>query len=311
MTENLVHKPVLLQEFLEYAGSEKYTTLWDGTLGAAGHCIEWLDKEPDRIAYGSDADREMLIIAETNLNKHFGKSKRYFLEHGNYSINPHKRSGPFDVILLDLGISSYHLDRLDRGISYRFDQELDMRLDTHSGKPLYLWLNHATLDEIKKVIYLYGEEKMAPQIARNIVQFRKKEPIHTTAQLKVICENSYPKKMLIGDSRHPSVKTFQAFRIFINKELEHLEKALVFLPDMLSPGGRLVIITFHSLEDRIVKHSFLDHSRILQSDPRAKSNYLPGPFKVITQKPIIPSQSELDNNSRSRSAKMRILEKIK
>jgi len=307
------HKSVLLNEFLELSSGYTKPQLWDGTLGGAGHFTFWLKQNLDGFGYGSDTDPQMLKMFSTQLQNDESVNQRIELTQGEYSQNPFSHKAPFDVIFLDLGISSLHLDEFQRGISFRDEQPLDMRLDPTSGEPLSEYLKTARFEDLLRIISNYGEEKLAARIAKGIIDTREKEEILTNAQLRKICEDTYPAAWkLRGDShskRNPAVKTFQAFRIYINSELKNLERALTFLPDLLTPGGRLFIITFHSLEDRLVKHSFLDRTRIRDLSPTAKSYYRDGDFKLITKKPIEPTEDEVRENPRSRSAKMRVLER--
>jgi len=308
-----LHKPVLLDPFLEYSQVEvPEPKLWDGTLGAAGHVIAWLEQNPRGFAFGSDQDGDMLEIARKNLEKP-GISPRVKTARGNFSENPFPGDAPFDIIFLDLGISSYHLDFLNRGISYRDTGELDMRLDTDRGMPLSQWLLAASYDEIKTVIYKYGEESNAPLIARKIVETRNQEKL-TPDWLNKICISACARSGSKSGSKYvknPGVKTFQAFRIFINRELEHLENALKFIPGLLKPSGVLIVISFHSLEDRIVKHVFKSLEKIKNESAYAKSEYRDGDYRIVTKKAIVPGDEEIESNPRSRSAKMRVLQRLR
>lgn len=281
-------------------------------MGAAGHIIAWLRKNPHGIAFGSDQDGSMIEIAGESLDKAGSEIKnRVKIARANFSENPFLEFSPFDVILLDLGISSYHLDSLNRGISFRDSDRLDMRLDTSRGVPLDKWLRDASFEEIRDIIYKYGEESFAPLIARKIVEGRGTVESLSPDWLNKICISAYARAPNSRYTKNPGVKTFQAFRIFINRELEHLETALKFLPSLLKPSGLLMIISFHSLEDRIVKHSFRSYEKIKNDSIFAKSEYRDGDFRVITRKAIIPDESEIQENPRSRSAKMRILQRIR
>jgi len=303
------HIPVLLQEFLDLSVTKANDlNLWDGTLGLAGHSIAWLNKNKTAKVFGSDHDKEMLIRAKSIIEKK--NILEYFtFKKGGFSEKPFGDI-LFDNIILDLGISSLHLDEFERGISFRFDHPLDMRMDTANGMPVSRWLNLASEYEIRKVLFEYGEEKKAPKIAREIV---KNRPLETTFQLKKICEQVYERfgKKHKYTQRVPAVKTFQALRIFINDEIGKVKRAASELPYLLKENGRLFIISFHSLEDRIIKHTFRDLSVIKDDSKFAKSNFKPGDFKIITKHPIVASEYELEKNSRSRSAKMRVLERIK
>lgn len=305
--KDVAHIPVLEAAVLKYCRPGLH---WDATLGLAGHAIAYLKKFPHAKLIGSDTDQQMLSRASERLRQE-NLMGRVSLEHSNFS-NAIFGDLTFDSILLDLGISSLHLDELDRGISFRYEQELDMRLDISNGIPLKEWLATASEYEIRKVIFEYGEERSAPKIARAICRFREREKLLTTLQLREIIVSALPKSFGSHQKhtqRHPEVKTFQAFRIFINNELEVLKKAMLTIPYFLKSNGRLIIITFHSLEDRIVKRAFRDLEKIYQSDPMARSNWKEGEFKVLSRKPVIPTQEEVLENFRARSAKMRVLER--
>ncbi|MDH5719301.1 MAG: 16S rRNA (cytosine(1402)-N(4))-methyltransferase RsmH [Spirochaetia bacterium] len=308
------HKPVLLDEFLKYASyydKKKSVKLWDGTLGAAGHLISYLKRNKNVKAYASDCDHESIKKAEENLKKN-NLQDRVLIKKANFIENPFENEAPFDIILLDLGISSMHLDEIDRGITFRQNQLLDMRLDTEIGVPVYKWLSHVSFKELRDIIYRYGEERLAAKIAKKIIERREISPVETTKDLKSICEEAYQNiRSKSHSTRNPAVKTFQAFRIFINQEIENLKKAMKILPELLNIEGRLFIISFHSLEDRIVKHEYLSRERIFTDDPLAKSVFIEGNYKIITKKPITAKSEEVEINSRSRSAKMRILERIR
>lgn len=314
-----MHKPVLINEFLQYSlqglNSISRPVLWDGTLGAAGHLMAWLHQHSEGRAYASDQDPEMIQIAQKNLLEQ-GLSGRVDIKKANFSQNPFREFAPFDVIFLDLGISSFHIDDFNRGISVKDTAELDMRMDTESGVPLSDWLKKASYEEIKSVIYRFGEESKAPAIARKIVNEREKTQSLSAVWLNQVCAGAYSlhrnaKGGKVPYVKNPGIKTFQAFRIFINRELEHLEKALMFLPDLLKVDGLLFMISFHSLEDRLVKHAFREREKVKNESQFARSEYRQGDFKVITKKPIIAGEKEIADNSRSRSAKMRILQRIR
>ena len=197
----------------------------------------------------------------------------------------------------------------DRGFSYRKDEPLDMRMDMQSGIPAWQWIKDASEREITDVLFQFGEESNARKIAYKLVQAALQEEPLTTNDLKKICVGAYAAKAKRHTLRHPYVKSFQAIRIFINDELGALRTFLDLAPQLLRKAGRLNVISFHSLEDRMTKRTFRDLSQILDESPLARSNYKDGDFKVITRKAIIADEQELSENSRSRSARMRILEK--
>ncbi|MCS6984368.1 MAG: 16S rRNA (cytosine(1402)-N(4))-methyltransferase RsmH [Leptospiraceae bacterium] len=307
------HSSVLLEPFLFYSQEIEPRRMWDATLGLAGHSLALAQLCPNLYVYGSDLDAELLQLAAERIEK-AKLQNRFFLKKANFAEDPFAKEAPFDIILLDLGISSFHLDYFERGFSFRQNAKLDMRLDPSTGNPLYDWLNKASLEEISQVLRNYGEEPYARPIAQEILRERTKNPLLTSGQLRQIVEKVYAQKKVPHKKRHvlrhPAVRTFQALRIFINHEIENLEKALSFLPERLSQRGRLFIISFHSLEDRVVKKAFSEKVRIFLKDPLRKSNFVAGNFRLLTPKPIRPSAIEIRHNPRSRSAKMRILEKI-
>ena len=258
MDPEIKHIPVLLDEFIHhtaFCSHRKNVNIWDATVGLGGHLLSFLSHYENASGFASDCDQEMLKYLKTEL-----KSIEAKLKHANYSENPFAEKAPFDVILLDLGISSLHLDHFDRGMSYRKNELLDMRLDQKQGEPAYLWLNKAAEKEISDVLYQFGDEYLARRIAKEIIYRREQEEIKYMDELKEICLYVYRRagkmKSKRHVERHPYVKTLQAIRVHINQELENLKKGLSFLPCLLKAGGRLFVISFHSLEDRMVKHGF-------------------------------------------------------
>jgi 16S rRNA (cytosine1402-N4)-methyltransferase len=219
-------------------------------------------------------------------------------------------SGSVDGILLDLGVSSYQLDNPERGFSYRADAPLDMRMDRSAALSARDIVNTWTAQELTRILREYGEEKMAAKIAANIVRAREESPLETTGQLVQIIEKSIPMKMRERGG-NPCKRTFQAIRIACNRELEVLEDSLDTMIDMLAPGGRLCIITFHSLEDRIVKNAFRRNEKPCTCPPEFPVCVCGKVSKgrVVTRKPILPGREELDQNRRSASAKLRIFER--
>lgn len=299
------HESVLLNEFLKLATEVKPLTMWDATLGLAGHSIALAKALPSLKVYGSDVDSEMLAKAQEKI-KFEGLENRFFLKKANFSEDPFVKEAPFGVILLDLGMSSLHLENFNRGFSFRKIEILDMRFDTTMGEPLWQWLNRASGLEIAKILKEYGEEPLANAIAQEILNYRKNKNLKMTSELVQIVEKVYRKKNIRKNRhvhRYPATRAFQAFRIFQNQELAHLEKALGFLPERLEKGGRLFIISFHSLEDRLVKKTFR------QKALKQNKNFVLQDFKEISRKPIVPSEEEIEKNPRSRSAKMRVLER--
>jgi 16S rRNA (cytosine1402-N4)-methyltransferase len=210
-----------------------------------------------------------------------------------------------------LGVSSPELDEADRGFSFHNDAPLDMRMDTSQSFSAYNVVNEYSYEELRNIFYRYGEDKFAPGIAKKIVEARENKPIETTLELVEIIKTAVPMKVRL--KKHPARQIFQAIRIEVNDELNVLEKALKDATDLLNVGGRVVVITFHSLEDRIVKKYFKELTEVderVKGLPNVNPDLLPN-FKLVNRKPIIPSDEEVERNPRSRSAKMRVIERIK
>ena len=306
------HKSVLLNETIEGLNVRKGKIYLDGTLGGAGHSYEILKKLDGRgLLIGIDQDEEALKAARERLSEF--KNVEYF--NLNY-IDFEKALNDLgiekiDGVLLDIGVSSYQFDNPERGFSYRFDAPLDMRMDKSleiSAKDI---VNTYSEDEITEIIKEYGEEKWASRISKFIVQERKNKKIDTTFELVEIIKNAIP----AGARRngpHPAKRTFQALRIEVNKELDVLKNSIDKFVHRLNPGGRIAIITFHSLEDRIVKNSFkyLEKDCICPPTSPICTCNKKREIKIITRKPITASEEELKENNRSHSAKLRIAEKL-
>lgn len=306
------HKSVLLNETIEGLNVRKGKIYLDGTLGGAGHSYEILKKlDGTGLLIGIDQDQEALKAARERLSGF--KNVEYF--NLNY-IDFEKALDELgiekiDGVLLDIGVSSYQFDNPERGFSYRFEAPLDMRMDKSleiSAKDI---VNTYSEDEIAEIIREYGEEKWASRISKFIVQERKNKKIDTTFELVEIIKNAIP----AGARRngpHPAKRTFQALRIEVNKELDVLNNSIDKFVHRLNPGGRIAIITFHSLEDRIVKNSFkyLEKDCICPPTSPICSCNKKREIKIITRKPITASEEELRENNRSHSAKLRIAEKL-
>ncbi len=282
----------------------------DLTLGLGGHAIEILKSDPDVRLIGVDIDNEALAIAKDRL-KDFGD--RVKIVHGNFAdldlILAENGISKVDKILADLGVSSIQLDSAERGFSFRLESELDMRMDQSTGRPISYEINNESFDNLARIIREFGEERWAKRIAKSIVTAREKSPIVTTTQLADLIVKSVPRS---SEDIHPATRTFQALRIYKNKELDNLKQGLDKAIKALRIGGRISVISFHSLEDRIVKNTF----RTLEKDcicppktPICRCGKKPV-IKVITKKPLTPSDDEIRANPRSRSAKMRVAEKI-
>lgn len=280
--------------------------IWDGTVGLGGHLLPLAEAYPQAQLFASDADAAMLRLAHERLD-----GRVACFRHANFAENPFADESPLAFILLDLGISSVHLDHFERGFSFRHDQILDMRLDATKGRSAAELLARESEADLARIFRDYGEEKFSRRIAHEIVTRRQTDPIRTTAQLAELCKKFYPPRHRARGhaERHPATRVFQALRIAVNDELEALRRALAILPRMLAPGGRLAIITFHSLEDRLVKHAFRNLAQIRIDDPRAKSNFQPGDYQLIAPGGIVPDAEEVARNPRSRSARLRLIER--
>ena len=305
------HKPVLLWECIEGLNIKKDGIYVDGTLGGAGHSKQILKKLSNKgMLIGIDRDLEALEAAKENL-KEF-KNVKYI--HGNHDdideILKDLQINGVDGILLDLGVSSYQLDERNRGFSYLGENELDMRMDKTQELTAKDVVNNYSEEKLANIIYEYGEERFSRNIAKNICIARKQKEIETTAELVNIIEKSIPKSK--QKDGHPAKRTFQAIRIEVNNEIKPLYNTVLKSIKALNPGGRLCIITFHSLEDRAVKKAYIEaegRCTCPKDLPYCICNYV-SYGKIITKKPILPSQKEQEENTRSKSAKLRIFEKI-
>ncbi|MCR5797795.1 MAG: 16S rRNA (cytosine(1402)-N(4))-methyltransferase RsmH [Eubacterium sp.] len=306
------HVSVLLDECIEGLAIKEDGIYVDGTLGGAGHAYEVCKRLSDRGTFvGIDQDATAIAKSTERLSEFGGKTR---IVKSNYtyikSVLTDLGIDGVDGILLDLGVSSYQLDTGDRGFSYRMDAPLDMRMDQDQQLTARTIVN--TYDErtLYEVIKIYGEERFAKNIARNIVKAREQSPIETTFELVEIIKNSMPAKAR-NSKGHPAKRTFQAIRIELNRELEVLQNSLDDMVSALNPGGRLCIITFHSLEDRIVKKQFRTWENPCTCPPDFPVCVCgKRPLgKVVTRKPILPSDEEMEVNPRSKSAKLRIFEK--
>lgn len=298
-----MHISVLLNESIEslnIKGNRKYI---DATLGYAGHSSEILRRlEKEGFLFAFDQDEEAVKFSTEKLNK---INSNFKIFHTNFKNMKEYIDEKVDGILFDLGVSSPQLDETERGFSYHNDAPLDMRMDKRQKLTAYDVVNNYDLEKLIKIFYEYGEEKYSRNIAREII---KNRPINTTLELAEIIKSSVPEKY--RNSAHPARKVFQAIRIEVNQELEILEQTLLDAFSLLNSGGRISVITFHSLEDRIVKNVFkklTEEDEVSKKLPTTKTNQK---AKLITKKPIIPSEEELEKNRRSRSAKLRVIEKI-
>jgi len=306
------HTSVLLDETVVGLNINPDGCYADGTLGGGGHSLEIakkLSRNGKLIAI--DRDDFALNYAQKTLeafqNIHFAKNNFSNI----HAILDELRIDKINGMVLDLGVSSFQLDDGERGFSYNHDATLDMRMDKKQKLSAYDVVNTYSQEELADIIYKYGEENWAKRIAQFIVEARRDAEIETTFQLIEIIKRAIPKKAR-EDGPHPAKRTFQSIRIEVNKELEVLEQAIADIVDRLEPGGRLAIITFHSLEDRIVKNTFRDLENPCtcpRDFPICICTKKPQ-IKIITKRPLTPSDEELGENHRARSAKLRIAEKI-
>ncbi len=305
------HTSVLLSETIGSLMVRPDGIYLDGTLGGAGHSSCIASKLTTGHLYGFDQDEDAIEAASARL-KEYESNVTVIRDNYRNAVRILKEMGitGADGIMLDLGVSSYQFDNGDRGFSYNTDAPLDMRMDTRKDLTAAVIVNEYPEEEIRRILRDYGEEKFAPQIAANIVKARSKGRIETTFGLNEIIKNSIPAKFRANG--HPSRQTFQALRIACNEELDVLETSLDDMADFLNPGGRLSIITFHSLEDRIVKNAFkrFENPCICPPNfPKCVCGKV-SKGKVITRKPIIPTDEEIEDNPRSRSAKLRVFERV-
>ena len=306
------HKSVLLQECIDGLNIRKNKIYVDGTLGGAGHSKEIAKKlENTGMLIGIDRDEDALQVAKERL-KEFSNIKYVHDNHDNIKqILEQNGIDGVDGILLDLGVSSYQIDEASRGFSYMKEAGLDMRMDKTQILTAEEVVNTYKEEELARIIYEYGEEKFSRQIARKICEVRSQVKIETTKQLVEIIEKAIP-AFAKNKEGHPAKRTFQAIRIEVNNEIQPLYDTVMNSIKALNSGGRLCIITFHSLEDRAVKNAYTDalgKCTCPKELPYCVCNKeILG--KIITKKPILPSEQETEENSRSRSAKLRIFEKI-
>lgn len=305
------HYSVLLKESVDYLNVNADGVYADATLGGGGHSYEILSRGAKKLI-GIDQDRDAISAASKRLeafgdklitvNRNFSEIKAILDELGIEKI---------DGAVMDLGVSSYQLDNAERGFSYMHDAPLDMRMNRDNPKSAYDVVNGYSESELTKIFYEYGEEKWSARIAKFIVEKRNEQEIKTTGELTEIIKAAIPKAARM-EGGHPAKRVFQAIRIEVNGELEILKQAVNDFVDALKPGGVLSVITFHSLEDRIVKKTFKELAQGCTC-PKSFPVCVCGKtsaVKVLTTKPILPSEKELDENSRSKSAKLRVVVKL-
>ena len=306
------HVSVLLNECIENLNIKPDGIYVDGTMGGAGHSLEIVKKLSEKgILIGIDRDEEALAVAEERL-KDFNNVKYVHDNHDNIDdIIKNLNIKGVDGILLDLGVSSYQIDEKTRGFTYMDDGPLDMRMDKSQKLTAEYIVNNYKEQDLARIIFEYGEEKFSRKIAKNICEYRKNKKIETTGELVKIIEKSIPGKFREKNS-HPAKRTFQAIRIEVNNEIEPLYNTIKNSITALNSKGRLCVITFHSLEDRMVKKAFIDAEGKCTC-PKDLPYCVCGNVslgKIITKKPILPTEKEMQENSRSRSAKLRVFEKI-
>ena len=290
------HFPVLLKESVDFLTENGGGIYVDATVGLGGHAYEILKRNPKAYLIGIDRDPFALERAGDRLKEFEGRFSLYQADYSDIDeVLKAEGVEAVDGILMDLGVSMLQLKTPERGFSFKEEAPLDMRMNPEQKLTAYEVVNRYSERELARIIKEYGEERFAHRIARVIVQYRRKKPIETTLELAKIVESAVPKGFY--KKIHPATKTFQALRIEVNRELESLKNALIKVPKLLKPGGRVAVISFHSLEDRIVKHTFRHFER-------------EGTLKVLTKKPLTPSEEEIKINPPSRSAKMRVAERV-
>ncbi len=306
------HISVLLHECLEGLTIKPDGIYVDGTLGGAGHSSRIAEKLTTGMLIGIDRDPVALKAAGERLAPYKDRVK---LVHSNFceiaQVLKDLGIPAVDGILLDLGVSSPQLDEVSRGFSYMADAPLDMRMNGEDALTAHQVVNTWPQEELKRILYVYGEERYAPQIAAAICRVRAEKPINTTLELVDVIRSAMPAAAL-REKQHPAKRSFQAIRIAVNDELGAVEKVMNDAPDLLAPGGRLAVITFHSLEDRIVKNAMAEAAKGCTCPPNfpvCVCGKKPK-VKVLTRKPITASDEELEENPRSRSAKLRVCEKL-
>jgi len=287
--EEMAHIPVMVREVLEGLHIRENGTYWDGTFGRGGHSTKILSLLSDGGAlFASDRDEAARVAA-----LRFEGDSRFTFFSGTLLEAIDHVPAPLNGFLWDLGVSTPQLKDSNRGFSFQEDGPLDMRMDQARGQTAAELVNSLPEKELADLIYQYGEERLSRRIARRIVEHRQSSPIQTTSELEEICFRAYPARK--HHRIHPATRTFQALRIAVNDELEQLRTSLPLALAKLAPGGRAVVMSFHSLEDRIVKHTFRDLAK-------------EGGYRIITKKPLRPQEKEVQDNPASRSTKLRVIE---
>lgn len=308
-----VHEPVLLAEVLQWMNVRENGVYADGTLGGGGHSGAMLEASGGTATlYGIDRDENAIAAATARLEQYPG----FHAIHGNFhdakALLSQAGAPPLDGALLDLGVSSPQLDQAERGFSYHEDAPLDMRMDRSQGMTAAELLAEVSEGELTRILREYGEEKWAARIARFVVERRQTQPLRTTQDLVRVVDAAIPKAVRRKDDGHPARRTFQAVRIAVNDELDPLARALEDFVDCLKPGGRLLVITFHSLEDRLTKRCFQRLQNPCVCPPKAPvcTCGRKPKVRILARGAVPPTAEEIARNPRARSAKLRVAEKL-
>lgn len=308
-----VHEPVLLAEVLQWMNVRENGVYADGTLGGGGHSGAMLEASGGTATlYGIDRDENAIAAATARLEQYPG----FHAIHGNFhdakALLSQAGAPPLDGALLDLGVSSPQLDQAERGFSYHEDAPLDMRMDRSQGMTAADLLAEVSEGELTRILREYGEEKWAARIARFVVERRQTQPLRTTQDLVRVVDAAIPKAVRRKDDGHPARRTFQAMRIAVNDELDPLDRALEDFVDCLKPGGRLLVITFHSLEDRLTKRCFQRLQNPCVCPPKAPvcTCGRKPKVRILARGAVPPTAEEIARNPRARSAKLRVAEKL-
>ena len=308
-----VHEPVLLAEVLQWMNVRENGVYADGTLGGGGHSGAMLEASGGTATlYGIDRDENAIAAATARLEQYPG----FHAIHGNFhdakALLSQAGAPPLDGALLDLGVSSPQLDQAERGFSYHEDAPLDMRMDCSQGMTAVDLLAEVSEGELTRILREYGEEKWAARIARFVVERRQTQPLRTTQDLVRVVDAAIPKAVRRKDDGHPARRTFQAVRIAVNDELDPLDRALEDFVDCLKPGGRLLVITFHSLEDRLTKRCFQRLQNPCVCPPKAPvcTCGRKPKVRILARGAVPPTAEEIARNPRARSAKLRVAEKL-
>ncbi len=307
-----MHISVLLNEAIQALNLKDDGIYVDATLGYAGHSSEILKRVRRGCLFAFDQDSDAITYSREKLSKIGNNFTIIYSNFVHMKEELKKRNvDKVDGILFDLGVSSVQLDEVDRGFSYHNDAKLDMRMDKNGELSAYQVVNNYEEERLVEIFFKYGEEKYSRSIARAIVKYRQNKNIETTLELVDIIKSAIPMKA--KKEKHPARKVFQAIRIEVNHELDILEESINDALDILAVGGRVVVITFHSLEDRIVKNIFKERTSIdekVKGLPKIPEEYLNN-YRLVNHKAVVPSEEELEYNNRSRSAKMRVIERIR